>query len=476
MTIHPPGPLGPLSRRLSGQVGDRGASVLRWLEKRGLREPALLTILGAATGLVVGGGILIFYRGIDLAARGIARLVAALPLPVLVVPFSILVLGLAIAHALVRWGVAGSDAESIPDVLEAARRRGGRLHLWPVSIKTAAAAVTLGSGGSVGAEGPVAVLGAALGSRVGRFLRLPPQRLRLLLACGTAAGLSAAFGAPIAGTFFVLEKLLDGFETAALMPVVVASVTAAALTRIGLGSDQVIRIPVDYSTSGGRELLLYGGVAILAGVAGWLYNRVTWKIQDLAARLPMWLRVLTAAVGVTVLASMFQTGLWGRGHATLDLGLAYSVGAGVLFLLCLSKIVATGLTLGGGGVGGVFTPALVIGGTFGAAVGTVLAAAIPSWHLDPIPFGLVGMAAAVGAATHAPLTAVFMVLEMSGDYGLTAPLLIAGPIGYAVAKELYPESIYTEWLARRARAAAAPAAPLPPPAPPLSTPPTADPG
>src|SRR5574338_1346258 len=227
MNIHVPGPLGPISRRLSGQVGDGGAKVVRWREARGLREPALLTMLGAATGLVVGGGILVFYRAIDLAARGIARLIALLPLPALVVPLLILVLGLVMAHALVRWGVAGSDAESIPDVLEAARRRGGVMHLWPVGAKTAAAAVTLGSGGSVGAEGPVAVLGAALGSRVGRLLRLPPERLHLLFACGTAAGLSAAFGAPIAGTFFVLEKLLDGFETAALMPVVVASVTAA---------------------------------------------------------------------------------------------------------------------------------------------------------------------------------------------------------------------------------------------------------
>ncbi|HEU4569435.1 MAG TPA: chloride channel protein [Gemmatimonadales bacterium] len=439
-----------MQRRLSDRFGHLGGATIDRLERLGLRGPALLTLLGFATGIVAGFGVLTFYRGIDVSARLISTVIAWLPLPHLVVPAIAVAIGLVTSWALSHYGTNDSPGENIPEVMEVAKSRLGVLHLQPVSIKTLAAAVTLGSGGSVGAEGPVAVLGAALGSRVGRLLRLSPERLHLLLACGTAAGLSAAFGAPIAGAIFALEKLFGGFETSALTPVVVASVTGAAITRVGLGDDQVIRIPVQYSNPGGWALLFYGLVAVGAGVAGWLYNRTTWKVGDWSARWPRWVRVTLFALAVATLAHAFDGSLWGRGHSTLDLGQVRTVGAEVLLALCLAKILATALTLAGGGVGGVFTPTLVVGGAFGAAAGTALALVLPSLHLEPVPFALVGMAAAVAAATHAPLTAFFMVLEMSGDYGLVAPLLIAGPIGYAVAKELYPESIYTEWTKRRA--------------------------
>ena len=441
----------PPYQRLSDRFGQLGARSIGTLERLGLRGPALLTLLGAATGLVVGLGVLLFYRGIDLAAWILASLVAWIPLPALLITTLAVAAGMTAAWALVHWGTHDSPGENIPELMEVAHDRHGVLHLGPVSIKTVAAAVTLGSGGSVGAEGPVAVLGAALGSRVGRLLRLPAERLHLLLACGTAAGLSAAFGAPIAGTIFVLEKLFGGFEGGALTPVVASSVTAAAITRIGLGSDQVIRIPAQYTSPGGWALVLYGLVGVGAGVAGWAYNRMAWRAGDWTARWPRWLRVTLCAIAVAGLASRFDASLWGRGHSTLDLGHLANVGAEVLLALCVAKIVATGLTLAGGGIGGVFTPALAVGGAFGAAAGTALSLLFPGLHLAVVPFALVGMAGAVGAATHAPLTAFFMVLEMSGDYGLVAPLLLAGPIGYAVAKEFYPESIYTEWSRRQGR-------------------------
>lgn len=437
-------------QRISERFARIGAGSIGTLERIGLRGPALLTLLGAATGLVVGVGVLLFYRGIDLAATLLRLVEGQVPLPALMLATITLVAGLVAAWAIVHWGTADSDDGNIPELMEVAKDRHGVLHLAPVALKTAAAAVTLGSGGSVGAEGPVAVLGAALGSRVGRLLRLPAERLHLLLTCGTAAGLSAAFGAPIAGTIFVLEKLLGGFEGSALTPVVVASVTAAAITRFGLGSDQVIRIPAQYTTSGGWALVLYAVVAVGAGAAGWLYNRATWRVGDWTARWPRWLRVGLCAILVALLASRFDASLWGRGHSALDLSHLANVSAEVLLALCLAKIAATALTLAGGGVGGVFTPALAVGGAFGAAAGAALALVFPGLHLAVVPFALVGMAGAVGAATHAPLTAFFMVLEMSGDYGLVAPLLLAGPIGYAVAKEFYPESIYTEWIRRRA--------------------------
>jgi CIC family chloride channel protein len=436
-------------RRWSRATGVAGARLISQLESWGMGEPAILTSLAVLVGILAGLSVLLFYRSIDVAAAIVSRVATVLEIPSALVAAATLIIGLLVVRLLVHYGTGDSDGENIPDMMHAVARRGGVLNLRPVAIKTLASAVTLGSGGSLGAEGPVAVLGAAVGSRAGRWLGFNKQRLRLLLSCGAAAGLSAAFGAPIAGVLFVLEKLVGSFRTSVLAPIVVASVSAAAVTRVGLGRDQVIRIPTEYHFGGPRDLILYAAVGLVGGCVGVLYARMAWKVPDWLRPLPRWLRLVFAAVLVAAVASRFSPELWGRGHQGLDLGLVTERTALVLFALCFAKIAATSLTLGGGGVGGVFTPALVVGGTFGAAAGVALAQLMPGWDLQPVAFALVGMAAVVGAATHAPLTAVFMVLEMSGDYGLILPILLGGTLAYVVAKPLYKQSIYTEWLARR---------------------------
>lgn len=447
--VDPLASLAEYPRRWSRATSAAGAQLIARLESWGMSEPAILTALAALVGILAGLSVLLFYRSIDVSAAVVFQVATSLQIPAELVAAATLAIGLVIVRILVRYGTGDSDGENIPDVMHAAARRGGVLNLQPVAIKTLASAVTLGTGGSLGAEGPVAVLGAAVGSRAGRWLGLSTQRLRLLLSCGAAAGLSAAFGAPIAGVVFVLEKLVGSFRTSVLAPIVVASVSAAAVTRVGLGRDQVIRIPTEYHVGGARDLLLYAAVGLVGGCVGVLYARMAWKVPDWLRPLPRWLRLLVAAVLVAAVASRFSPELWGRGHQGLDLTLVAGSTALVLFALCFAKIAATSLTLGGGGVGGVFTPALVVGGTFGAAAGVALAHLIPGWDLQPVAFALVGMAAVVGAATHAPLTAVFMVLEMSGDYGLILPILLGGSLAYVVGKALHKESIYTEWLARR---------------------------
>lgn len=436
-------------RRFSQATGDAGARLIARLERWGIGEPAILTGLAVGVGILAGVSVLVFYRSIDVSSAVIARAAAVLGIPTALVAAASLAIGLVLVRVLVYYGTGDSDGENIPDTMHAVARRGGVLRLGRVAIKTLAAAVTLGSGGSLGAEGPVAVLGAAVGSRAGRWLRFRKERLRLLLSCGAAAGLSAAFGAPIAGVIFVLEKLVGSFRTSVLAPIVVASVSAAAVTRVGLGRDQVIRIPTEYHVGGAADLFLYALVGLAGGLVGVLYSRMAWKVPDWLRPLPRWARIVIAAGLVAGVASRFDPALWGHGHQGLDLALVADRTALVLFGLCFAKIAATSLTLGGGGVGGVFTPALVVGGTFGAAAGAALAHFMPEWGIHPVAFALVGMAAVVGAATHAPLTAVFMVLEMSGDYGLILPVLLGGTLAYVVGKALHKESIYTEWLARR---------------------------
>lgn len=439
----------PFPRYLARRTSLLGDRAIQWLTAWGVDETLLLLVLAAIVGTVVGASILLFYRGIDLAATVVPGITARLLVPVELATIATLVLGLVIVHLIIKLGTDDSPGENIPDVMHAVARRGGIIHSIPVLLKTLGAAVTLGSGGSVGAEGPVAVLGATLGSRIGRYFRFRPNRLKLLVGCGAAAGISGAFSAPIAGVFFALEEIIGSFRTISLAPVVVASVAAAAVTRIGLGDDLVIRIPAEYTIGPTSDLFLYAVLGLVGGMVAVLYNRGVWRIQDLLAPIPGWLRLLFAAVVIGAVSSQFHPGLWGRGHQGMDLGLVLGQSAWVLFLLAFSKIALTGLTLAGGGVGGVFTPALVIGGTFGSAVGVALNALFPELGIQPVAFGLVGMTALVAGATHAPLTAIFMVMEMTNDYGLILPLMLGGTLSYVVARRLYPDSIYTEWLARR---------------------------
>jgi CIC family chloride channel protein len=439
----------PFARYLTRRTRSLGDLVLHRLVAWGVDETVLLLALATLVGSVVGGAILLFYRGIDLAALVVPGITARLGVPIELAAIATLVLGLVMVRIIVHFGTRDSPGENIPDVMHAVARRGGVLHSMPVTLKTLAAAVTLGSGGSVGAEGPVAVLGSALGSRIGRYFRFRPNRLKLLVGCGAAAGISGAFGAPIAGVFFALEEIIGGFRTMALAPVVVASVAAAAVTRIGLGDDLVITIPQEYTIGPTSDLFLYALLGLAGGFVAVAYNRGVWKIHDLLEDVPGWLKLLFAAVVIGAVSSQFEDGLWGRGHQGMNLGLVLGQSAWVLIALALSKIALTGLTLAGGGVGGVFTPALVIGGTFGSAVGIGLDALFPQLGIEPVAFGLVGMAALVGGATHAPLTAIFMVLEMTNDYGLILPLMLGGTLSYVVARRLHPESIYTEWLVRR---------------------------
>ncbi|MGE0351847.1 MAG: chloride channel protein [Gemmatimonadales bacterium] len=442
------------ARAVPREVTRLSDRLIRFLMRIGIDEHALVLGIAGGVGALCGLAIVAFYRMIDATTRLFANLSRDVHLPEAVVIGVALALGIATVRLLVRYGTHDSGGENIPDVIHAVARRGGVLPPWKVVVKTVAAAFTIASGGSVGVEGPVAVLGAGMGSATGQWFRFGPNRLRLLVGCGAAAGISGAFGAPIAGVFFAMEEILGGFRSAMLASVVVASAAAAAVTRNLLGQDQVIRIPTEYAVKNDHELAIYALVGILCGIVGVIYSRSVWKMNDLMDRFPPWARLLIAAGSVGLLTSFFAPALWGRGHQSLDLSLVGSYSAGVLIALAGAKIAATSLTLAGGGVGGVFTPAIVIGGTFGAGLGVGLAHLFPDAGIQPVPYGLVGMAAVLASATHAPLTGMFIVLEITNDYALIVPLMLAASLAYVVARRLQRDSIYTEWLSRRGESVA----------------------
>jgi len=424
-----------------------------WLTKALVRlgsdEHASLLILAALIGLAAGLTVTVFYRLVDLIQYLILRSAVRAPLPsFLLIPLGVAA-GLVACRWLVRRGAQGSDGENVPDVMYRVTVRGGQMPGLPVIAKSLAAAVTIGTGGSVGAEGPVIVAGATVASRIGRFLRVSPNRVRTLVGCGAAAGLSAAFNAPIAGVLFGIEKILGAAGGLALAPFVVSSIIAAAVGRAIFGNHPVLTTAVDHGVPTVWGSLLYVVLGLACGGVSVLYSRGVWRMRDYFDEIPEgWKRVLLAVVIVGGLDVVFQANLWGRGHESLDLGMIAHHGAMFLFALTAAKIIATAFTLGAGGVGGVFAPSLFIGATLGGAIGTA-AQALGAPSTSPGALALVGMAGLVSGATHAPLTAIMMVFEMTGDYGLILPVMLTAMLSFVVARRLHPESIYTEWLRRK---------------------------
>jgi CIC family chloride channel protein len=229
------------------------------------REPSTILAVAAAIGVGTGLVVIVFYRGIDfvqrIALQSAVRtaLPAALTIPLLVG------FGVVVSRLLVRWGARGSTGENIPDVMHAVAVRGGRLDPAPVAVKTIASAIVIGTGGSVGPEGPVVVAGAAAGSRIGRWFRASPERLKTLVGAGSAAGIAAAFNAPIAGVLFAVEKILGAFGAHSLAPVVVASVLASVVGRAAFGDDPVIAVPTEYGVGLTQEIALYAALGIVTG-------------------------------------------------------------------------------------------------------------------------------------------------------------------------------------------------------------------
>jgi len=338
----------------------------------------------------------------------------------------------------------------VPEVMLAVARKGGRIRPRVSFIKALASALCIGSGGSVGREGPIVQIGSALGSTIGQLARLNERRLRLLVACGAAGGIAATFNAPIAGVFFALEVILRDFQTESFGVVVLSSVTASAIGRVAFGSAAFLRLPQFQLHSGG-EYLLYALLGLLGAAVGVAFIRLLYGGEDLADRVwrgPAWLR--PAAGGLLLgLLLLAVPQMYGVGYPVLDAAVAGHYVIGFLIVLLAAKVVATTLTLAIGGSGGVFAPSLFMGAMLGSSFGQAFHSLIPGWVTAPGAYGLVGMGAVFAAAARAPITAVLIIFELTGDYAIILPLMLAVVVATGLSMLVTGDTIYTLKLRRR---------------------------
>ena len=338
----------------------------------------------------------------------------------------------------------------VPEVMQAVALRGGRIRPVVVVVKTVASAICIGFGGSAGREGPIVQIGASLGSTVGQFFEMSADRIRMLVACGAAGGIAATFNAPVAGVIFALEVILGEFAVRHFSTVVVSSVAASVVSQIFIGSETTFSLPT-YSMHSAWEFALYIFLGVLAGAVGVVFSRTLNMAEDFfeGLKAPEYLKPAVGALGVGVIG-IWLPDIFGVGYESMEQVLR-SESSALLWigLLLVFKIIATSLTLGSGGSGGVFAPALFIGAMFGGLFGNLVVMVFPGMTAPSGAYAIVAMAAVFSAAARAPITAVLILFEMTGDYRIIMPLMLATVIATVVAGYLDKESIYTLRLSRK---------------------------
>lgn len=418
--------------------------------------------LGALVGVITGAVAVVFVTLVHLIADTVwaghptMGHLGAEPLPEWY-PFVVVPVGMVIVSWFTRTFAPDAAGHGVPEVMESIAVKGGRMPGRTGWVKLIASSVNIGLGGSVGKEGPIVQVGSTFGSAVGRFFLVRRRRMRMLVGCGTAAGIAAVFNAPVGGAIFALELVLGSYEVKSFSPILIASVLGAVTSRRFLGDDPSFDIP-DALREGLTvatlwELIAYGVLGLLLGVASVGFTRLLYVIEDGFARfktMPM-ARAIVAGLAVAGFAALIPEVL-GEGHGTMTRMLQGDASAfpwKLLLAMGVIKLVATATTIGGGGSGGVFAPSLFVGAALGGAFGQLVEA------VAPVPVGsfgayaLAGMAGVLAGTAHAPLTGILLLFEMSDNYLLILPLMTTSVLAYVVSQRLQNDSIYTLKLTRR---------------------------
>ncbi len=423
------------------------------LRRYRIDERLYTLIIAAIIGLLSGYGAVLFRFVIKMAqymfyrsTEDILNFAHTLP------PFAIVVipaLGGLLVGLIVHFGAREAKGHGVPEVMEAVALRDGRMRKRVAGVKILASAICIGSGGSVGREGPIVQIGSSLASTVSQVLDIARVHQRTMVGCGAAAGIAATFNAPIAGVLFALEVLLGDFGLASFSPVVLSSVTATTISRHYFGDFPAFIIP-KYTLNSLWEFGIYPFLGVMAGLVALLFIVALYKAEDLFELLPIpeWLKPALGGLILGLVLSKWPH-VFGVGYGAINKALLNNLPGLFLCLLIFLKIAATSITLGSGGSGGIFAPSLFIGAMTGGFFGWIANSLFPGIPASPGAYALVGMGAVVAGTTHAPITAILIIFEMSGNYKIILPMMITCILSTIITVSFKKGSIYTIKLLRR---------------------------
>lgn len=404
-----------------------------------------------AVGLLAGAfaaGFRAIFAGLLRLASGQADLVVALEHAPVAARLLLPALGGLVAGLLTALARRSRAGQGVGDVMEAIVLGGVRLSLKVTLLKSAASLAAMVTGGSIGREGPLVQLGAASGHAVARVARGTHEEARLLMAAGTAAGFAAAYNTPLAAVLFVAEVMTGVFSLDVIAPALVATAVASELTRVVVGAGPLYGVR-SFDLRAPSELLAFAGLGLVAAFAAQAFMRALSSGESLFARwnAPAPLRAAVGGLGAGVFVAALPS-VAGNGYEPLAALLDGRLGLGFVALLVLCKIAATTSSVSSGSPGGVFTPTLLVGGGVGVLYAGALTA-LGVAHGSAGGYALVGMAAATAATTHAPLMAAVLAFELSGDYAIVLPLVVATSLSAVLSRSLRRDSVYAAELRAR---------------------------
>lgn len=353
---------------------------------------------------------------------------------------------------IVTWLVPKARGHGVPDIMTGVALRGGHLDPKSGPCFAGAAALTVSATGSVGLEGPVVFFGATTASGLGQVLRLSRSRLRVLAAAGAAAGVAASFNAPIAGALFALEIIVGDFALATFSPVVIASIVGTVVHR-SIEGDHPVFAGAKFSLVSGYEIALYVLLGLFCGVVGTIFVKVLEGAGQTTGRLlsplPLWLRPGVGLVALVALAlALGRLEILGSGHDAMRALLDGKLAGLAVGVILIAKVVATALTLGSGGIGGVMFPSLLIGASAGTLFGSAASFVFGEKVASPSAYAIVGMGAVLTAVQQAPLTAAVMIFEFTNDYTIILPLLVSCILSTLLATRALGSNLYQRVLRR----------------------------
>lgn len=417
----------------------------RWSE--GQRLLALTIVVGVACGLAAVG----FHMAIQLLERFLfGTVVARTGVPA--IPWIVLTpaVGGLICGVLLHRFVPEARGSGIPQVKAAYATPGGEVPLRVAAGKFAIGTIQIGTGSSLGREGPTVQICAGIASWIGRTAGLSRKSLRRMLPVGAAAGVAAAFNAPIAAVTFAIEEIVGDLDQAVLSGVIIAAALAAAIERSILGEHPALHISQHYGLEHTSSLLLYAVLGVLAAIVSVVFTDLllgSRKRFQMMRRLPVWARpalggLITGVLAAAALYWLDTGGILGGGYSTLSDALGGGLPVKAMLVLCVLKILATVSSYASGGAGGIFAPSLFIGGMLGGSVGYLDQAIFSGSNEQVGAFALVGMGAVFAGIVRAPITSVLIIFEMTDGYALILPLMIANMTAFGLARRWRPTPVY----------------------------------